>query len=85
MKIRHTGIVTQNIEEMYRFYQSLGLKVISDTTEQVRIVKLSDGEGVIELLQYESQEEAGLRRLGISHVAFTQDVDGNYIEGVKEC
>jgi len=64
---------------MIDFYSKYG-RVTDDHIETVRIVKFDNG---VELLQYESQSEEGLRRLGISHVAFTQDPDGNYVEVVN--
>lgn len=79
INFRHVGIVTRDIEKEREFYVSMGLHIQSDTTENVRIIKFQEG---IELLQYESQSEANLRRLGISHVAFTVDSDGNPLEVV---
>ncbi len=82
VKLRHIGIVTQNIEQMLQYYGILqGTSVIDDHIEKVRIVKLDNG---IELIQYESQSENNLRKVGISHVAFTQDPDGNYLEVVTK-
>jgi len=52
--------------------------------ENVHIIKLQKDGDVIELLQYESMSENNLRKLGISHIAFTTDPDGNYLEIVEE-
>ena len=83
MRLRHVGIVTQQADKMKAFYEEQGFTTYYDGVEKVRIIKLRDDKGgVIELLQYESQGESILRKLGISHVAFTQDPDGNNIEVV---
>ena len=83
--IRHIGIVTQDLEREKTFYKNMGLVCIYDATEHVRIVKLKDDGGhILELLQYESQSENTLRQKGISHVAFTEDPEGNYLELVEE-
>ena len=82
MPIRHIGIVCQNIDNMIPFYQQLGMKVLYDAVEKVRIVKLDGG---IELLQYESMSGNTLRQKGISHIAFTQDPEDNYLEVVRKC
>lgn len=84
MRLRHVGIVTQDIEAMISYYQKLGLVISSDTKEEVRIVKLGNGKTQIELLQYQSQSENVLRQKGISHLAFTVDPDGNWLELVEE-
>ena len=84
MRVRHVAIVVRDMEKMLAFYQSLGFEVLSDTTEDVRIIKLHDGDGAgLELLRYESQSENSLRKKGISHVAFTCDPEGNYVEVVN--
>ncbi len=83
MEIRHVGIVTQQADKMKAFYIEQGFTPYYDEIEKVRIIKLKDDKGgIIELLQYESQSENTLRRLGISHVAFTSDPDGNNMEVV---
>ena len=83
MRLRHVGIVTQKADKMKAFYEEQGFTTYYDGVEKVRIIKLRDDKGgVIELLQYESQGESTLRKLGISHVAFTSDPDGNNIEVV---
>lgn len=79
MKFRHVGIVTQDINNLKQYYQDIGLHPVYDEVEKVRIVKFKEG---IELLQYESMSENILRSKGISHVAFTTDPDGNYVEEV---
>ena len=82
VRLRHIGIVTQDIDRLIPYYTKVcGGKIINDHTEQVRIVKLDNG---IELIQYESQSENNLRKVGISHIAFTQDPNGNYLEVVTE-
>jgi len=84
MRLRHVGIVTQQADKMKAFYQEQGFTPYYDAEEKVRIIKLRDSSGnTLELLQYESQSENTLRKLGISHVAFTQDPDGNNMEVVK--
>jgi len=72
------GIVTNNIDELKDYYMSRYMVPISDTVEQVRIVKF---EG-LELIQYESQSKNNLRKKGISHIAFTEDTDNNALEVV---
>ena len=67
------------MDKEIEYYKGLGLEVLSDHVEKVRIVKFDNG---IELLQYESQSETNLRKAGISHVAFTHDPDGNSLEVV---
>ena len=81
MKLRHVGIVTQDIEKMKEHYQYMGLHLVSDEVEDVRIVKFREG---LELLQYESQSDNSLRQKGISHIAFTVDPDENCLEVVEE-
>ena len=88
MKLRHIGIVCQNIDKMAAFYTSFGFIVVYDATEKVRVMKIQDpdnkGNPLIELLQYETMGESTLRQRGISHIAFTEDPEGNAIEIVKE-
>ena len=85
MRLRHVGIVTQQADRMKAFYQKQGFTSFYDEVEKVRIIKLKDDKGgVIELLQYESQGESTLRKLGISHIAFTQDPDKINLEVVTE-
>lgn len=79
VRLRHVGIVCKDIDEVLPSYKRLGMQVVYDAVEKVRIVKLDGG---IELLQYESMSETVLRQRGISHIAFTQDGNGNYIEVV---
>lgn len=79
MKLRHVGIVCENIDEVLPFYQGLGMKITYDAVEKVRIVKL---DGQIELLQYESMDGSVLRQKGISHIAFTEDPENTKIEVV---
>ncbi len=82
MKVRHIGIVTQHMDAEVAFYEKLGGKVVYDQVEKVRIVKMDMGDTKIELLQYESMSECSLRKLGISHVAFETDPEGNNLEMV---
>ena len=78
MNIRHVGIPVWDMELVLSFYQKLGLKVLSDKTEKVRIVKLQDTNGmVLELLKYESQGPGKE-----PHVAFTRDPEDNLVEVV---
>jgi len=84
MHIRHVGIVTQNIHAEKAFYEGKGFQCIYNRMENVHIVKLQKDGDVIELLQYESMSENNLRKLGISHIAFTTDPDGNYLELVEK-
>jgi len=80
MKIRHFGYPIWDMELELKYYLGLGLKVKSDTTEKVRIVKLEDKDGmVLELLQYESQGPGKE-----PHVAFTRDPENNLIEVVDD-
>ena len=85
MRLRHVGIVTQQADKLKAFYEKQGFTISYDGVEKVRIIKLKDDKGgMIELLQYESQGESTLRKLGISHIAFTQDPDGTNLEIVQE-
>lgn len=85
MNTRHVAIVCKDMDKMLEFYQGLGFVPIYDKEEKVRIVKLQDNHRyVLELLQYESMSETTLRRLGISHISFTLDPEGNAIEMVSE-
>ena len=84
MHIRHVGIVTQNIHAEKNFYESRGFRCVYNRVENVHIIKLQKDDDVIELLQYESMSDINLRKLGISHIAFTQDPDGNFLELVGE-
>ena len=78
MNIRHVGIPVWDMELVLRYYKKLGLKVLSDKTEKVRIVKLQDTNGmVLELLKYESQGPGKE-----PHVAFTRDPEDNLVEVV---
>ena len=80
VKLRHVGIVTSDIEKSLDYYKTVyNAKVLDDQIEKVRIIKLDNG---VELIQYESQSENNLRKVGISHIAFTIDPDGNPQEGV---
>ena len=80
MNIRHIGIPVWDIEKELNYYLTMGLEVVSDTTESVRIVKMKDKKGmVLELLQYESQ---GPGRE--PHVAFTRDPEDKLVEIVDE-
>ncbi len=82
-KVRHIAFVTQNIEEMRDYYlDKIGGEVVDDHVENVRIIKLRSGFDMIELLQYDTMAKNNLRRVGISHVAFTHDPDGNMSEEV---
>lgn len=83
-EIRHIGIVTQNIDRLKPTYEALGFKKYYDAVESVRVVKMKSKNSVIELLQYESQSNNNLRRAGISHIAFTVDKDGNFLELIQE-
>ncbi len=84
MKLRHTAIVVKDMSRMLEFYKSKGFRVIDDHTEQVRIAKLEDNNGgKLELIKYASQSDSNLRKLGISHIAFTIDPEENPIEEVK--
>lgn len=81
LKLRHVGIVCENIDDVLPFYLGLGMKVVYDQIEKVRIVKL---DGQIELLQYESMGKSTLRLMGISHIAFTQDPENTILEIVTK-
>jgi len=81
MNIRHVGIplTSGTMDELIEYNTTiLGLKVISDIIEPVRIVKFEDKNGMVfERLQYASQ---GLGKE--PHVAFTRDPSGLLIEVV---
>ena len=79
MNIRHFGIPVWDIEKEMNYYLTMGLTVVSDTTESVRIVKMKDSKGmVLELLKYESQGPGKE-----PHVAFSRDPEDNMIEIVS--
>ena len=80
MKIRHIGIPVWDMNKSMNYYLTMGLEVVSDTTESVRIVKMKDRDGmVLELLKYESQGPGKE-----PHVAFTRDPEENLVEIVDE-
>ena len=85
MQVRHIGIVVSDMERSLKFYADMGFTIAYDKVERVRVVKLNDPETdvKIELLQYETMSESNLRKLGISHVAFTHDPDDNPVEIVS--
>lgn len=83
-KLRHVGIVVQDMDKMKDYYSQNGGEVVYDESEKVRIVKLKFPNAMIELLEFETMSENVLRKRGISHVAFTADPEDNWLEIVKE-
>lgn len=78
MKIRHVGIPVYDMHKELHYYLTMGLEIVSDEVEKVRIVKLKDKKGmVLELLQYETQGPGKE-----PHVAFTRDPEDNLVEVV---
>jgi catechol 2,3-dioxygenase-like lactoylglutathione lyase family enzyme len=90
-KIRHTGIVVRNLDESYDFYHNLGFTLVSDEIEsnnfidtilglddcRIRIMKMSCGDEMIELLDYKNPISYDpikkINSIGCSHLALTVD------------
>jgi catechol 2,3-dioxygenase-like lactoylglutathione lyase family enzyme len=98
--IRHSGIVVRDIIESYNFYRGLGFDVVSDEIEkgkfldtilgmkdcEIRIIKMSCSNQMIELLEYDNPESQDfdlktIYSIGCSHLAMTvDDIESVYIK-----
>jgi methylmalonyl-CoA/ethylmalonyl-CoA epimerase len=90
-RIDHLGIAVRSIEQARRFYQSLGLTVLEEETEEegVRSAMVPLGESRLRLLQ--PIEEAGVldkfleeRGEGLHHVALHVDDISATFEELKQ-
>jgi len=77
MKVRHFGFPVNNIDKKSSEFVKLGFEVIYDRIEDVRVVKLKQGDHIIELLEFQCVHNVA------PHVAFT-DHDDFYIEEVSD-
>jgi len=95
--VRHIGIVVDSMPEMKEFYvETLGGEIVSDEHEDrdyinslcgiwaayAHVVKIKIGVGLIELLDFGSDEKAKRKTLsdkGLTHIAFTvENVESLY-------
>ena|SRR5438105_6456128 len=89
--IDHLGIAVRSLATAKKFYQSLGLKVISEEVvahEHVRVAMLPVGETRIELLEATSEDSAvarfiGRRGEGLHHVALQVEDLSATVEQLK--
>ena len=85
-KIRHTGIVINNIEESLKFYSILGFKEIKretlsanttrrllrDVDKPLTYIKLvSEDNCLLELYYFEAYKKVKKEFIGLNHIAFT--------------
>jgi methylmalonyl-CoA epimerase len=90
--IDHLGIAVRSLAAAKKFYQSLGLKVISEEVvehEQVRVAMLPVGETRIELLEATSDDSPVARFIsrrgeGLHHVALQVEDLSATVEQLKK-
>jgi len=76
MTLRHAGVLVKNLERARKEYEKLGFKTFQPV-ELLTVLKMIDQDGqVIELVQGNWHPHIA--------VNWFEDMDGNYIEVVKE-